>query len=84
MAHAPMCVCLQGGAVAGTKQAKQPLPTSDKSHTIRGTTAQFDDPFYTPIRHLQILGPDSDHPKLKRFRSASHGIPFSLFGPVYR
>jgi hypothetical protein len=48
------------------------------------TTAQFDDPFYTPIRRLQILGPDSDHPKLKRVRSASHGVPFSLFGPVYR
>jgi hypothetical protein len=32
----PMCVCLQGGAVARTKEAKQPLQTSDKSHTIRG------------------------------------------------
>jgi hypothetical protein len=29
-------VCLQGGAVARTKQAKQPLPTSEKLRRVRG------------------------------------------------
>ena len=58
-----MCVCLQGGAVASHKRGKTATPNLRQiAHNPR-TTARFDSPFYTPIRRLQILGPDSDPPK---------------------
>lgn len=85
--HVGMCPHVRlspGRCCRWHKRGKTATPNLRQiAHNPR-TTAQFDKPFYTPIRRPQILGPIATHPKLKRIWRASHGIPFSLFGPVYR
>jgi hypothetical protein len=85
-AHVGTCPCASvSRAVLSLAQNRQTATPNlrEIAHNPR-TDAQFDKPLYPPIRRLQILGPIATHRKLKRIWRASHGIPFSLFGPVYR